>query len=128
MSARDIEYFFSQLDELLSAKVQPHFFKEHKKFRSILEVIDVIGHKPERINRNSENDDFFSSLRSNNKAYDNLIQQRNVVTTVIEEVVKFQHGGLNTSVDTMTEVISGYKTSYDDVKNLRLSLNDIQVK
>jgi len=127
MTDRDIEYFFSQLDELLSAKVQTHFFKESKKFRSILDVIDVIGHKPERISRSYENEDFFTSLRSNNKAYDNLIQQKNIVCTVIEEVVKFQHGGLNTSVDTMTEVITGYKTSFNDVKSLRLSLTDIQV-
>ena len=45
---------------------------------------------------------------------------------VIEDVVKFQHGGLNNSVDTMSEVVREYTRGRDDIQGLRKSLFETQ--
>ena len=45
---------------------------------------------------------------------------------VIEDVVKFQHGGLNNSVDTMSEVVREYTRGRDDILGLRKSLAETQ--
>jgi hypothetical protein len=49
-----------------------------------------------------------------------------MVEEVIEEVVKFQHGGLNNSVDTMSEVVKEYSRGRDDIQGLRKSLVETQ--
>lgn len=45
---------------------------------------------------------------------------------VIEEVVKFQHGGLNNSLDTMTDVVKEYTRGRDEIQLLRKSLSETQ--
>jgi hypothetical protein len=59
-------------------------------------------------------------------AYSRLLNQRKMVEEVIEEVVKFQHGGLNNSVDTMSEVVKEYSRGRDDIQGLRKSLVETQ--
>jgi len=46
--------------------------------------------------------------QANNPSYAKLLMQRDLVHETIEEVVKFQHGALNNSVDTMGDVLAGY--------------------
>lgn len=55
-----------------------------------------------------------------------LDQQLQLVNKVIEEVVAFQHGGLNNSLDTMSEVVKEYNRSKDEIKTLRKSLVETQ--
>lgn len=45
---------------------------------------------------------------------------------VIEDVVKFQHGGLNNSVETMSEVVREYSRGREDIQGLRRSLFETQ--
>lgn len=54
------------------------------------------------------------------------MSQRKLVEQVIEEVVSFQHGGLNNSVDTMSDVVKEYTRGRDDIRGLRKSLNETQ--
>lgn len=49
-----------------------------------------------------------------------------MVEEVIEDVVKFQHGGLNNSVDTMSDVMKEYTLGRSDIQGLRKSLNETQ--
>ena len=42
--------------------------------------------------------------QSHNPAYNELLYLRGMVNEIIEEVVTFENGGLNTSVDAMVEV------------------------
>lgn len=55
-----------------------------------------------------------------------MLNQRKIVEEVIEDVVKFQHGGLNHSVDTMSEVVREYTRGRDDIQGLRKSLFETQ--
>jgi hypothetical protein len=43
-------------------------------------------------------------MKSHNPAYNELLFLREMVTQVIEDVVTFENGGLNTSLDAMVEV------------------------
>ena len=65
-------------------------------------------------------------LKDRNPAYSKLLNQRKIVEEVIEDVVKFQHGGLNNSVDTMSEVVREYTRGRDDIQGLRKSLAETQ--
>ena len=49
-----------------------------------------------------------------------------MVKDIIEEVVSFQHGGLNNSVDTMSEVVKSYNQGREDIRMLRTSLDETQ--
>lgn len=40
--------------------------------------------------------------------------------------MKFQHGGLNNSVDTMSEVVREYTRGREDIQGLRKSLSETQ--
>ncbi len=59
-------------------------------------------------------------------AYQNLLDLKSLVQKIIEEVVTFQHGGLNNSVDAMTEVVRAYTAGRDDIGVLRKSLEETQ--
>jgi hypothetical protein len=48
------------------------------------------------------------------------------VKKIIEDIVSFQHGGLNNSLDTMSEVIKEYNKSRDEIQTLRKSLAETQ--
>ncbi len=65
-------------------------------------------------------------IQANNPAYSRLLDQRKMVEEVIEEVVTFQHGGLNNSVDTMSDVVKEYMHGRADIQGLRKSLNETQ--
>lgn len=54
------------------------------------------------------------------------MNQRKTVEKVIEDVVKFQHGGLNNSVETMSEVVREYSRGREDIQGLRRSLFETQ--
>lgn len=45
---------------------------------------------------------------------------------MIEEVVTFQHGGLNNSLDTMTDVVREYSKGQEEIQLLRNSLHETQ--
>ena len=122
----EFEILFDGLNDKLETYVDPQFFKEPRRFKSILEVIDVVGQKPLRTRRGQNDEDFLASLRESSPAYARLVKEQKVVTEVIEEVVKFQHGGLNKPVDAMGEVISSYKKSQEGISSLRQSLLDIR--
>lgn len=48
------------------------------------------------------------------------------VNDVVEEVVTFQHGGLNNSLDTMSEVVKEYSRGQEEIKSLRNALCETQ--
>lgn len=48
------------------------------------------------------------------------------MNNVIEEVVTFQHGGLNHSVDTMGDVVKEYTKGRSDIQTLRKALAETQ--
>ena len=54
-----------------------------------------------------------------NPAHMQLIHQLDTVNHVIEEVVSFQHGGLNNSLDTMIEVAKEYSRGRQVIQFLR---------
>lgn len=68
----------------------------------------------------SNHADLLSALRQN----DDLRRQCASVLKVIEQVVQFQHGGLNNSVDIMGEVLRSYSANRDEVRQLRSSLKE----
>ena len=45
--------------------------------------------------------------QNQNPAYNKLLYQREMVNEIIEDVVTFENGGLNNSVDALTEVSQG---------------------
>lgn len=55
-----------------------------------------------------------------------LIQSLQFVNETIEKVVRLQDGGLNNSLDTMTDVVREYSKGQDEIQNLRKSLNETQ--
>jgi hypothetical protein len=94
----------------------------------------------DQINRSSEIDTAFKVTASHyNKIlfcilliiiqggnFSKLFNHLELVNNVIEEVVTFQHGGLNNSLDTMTEVVREYTKGQEEIQNLRKSLNETQ--
>ncbi len=55
-----------------------------------------------------------------------LQQKLELVNRVIEEVVTFQHGGLNNSLDTMSEVVKEYSRGQEEIRSLRQALSETQ--
>lgn len=125
MSQEEIEresaQLFRRLDDRLKANVDEPFFQEPKHFRSIVEILNVIDAKAQS-SGGSSNLSILSSLKEQNPVYSILLEQRNVVNGVIEEVVKFEHSGLNYTMETMTEVVKEYNRGREDVRGLRKSL------
>ena len=74
------------------------------------------------LSRGANDVDLLSALDSNN----DLLKQCHLVLSVIQQVVSFQHGGLNNSVDTMSEVLRSYNKNREDIKTLRNSLYEVQ--
>jgi hypothetical protein len=86
--------------------------------------LGVVGEKIDTLKGKGE--DLLSALKDHNRAYSDLLFQRQVVNEVIEDVVTFQNGGLNTSVDTMTEVVNESNRARDDIRVLRTSSQEIR--
>lgn len=55
-----------------------------------------------------------------------LLNNLELVNNVIEEVVTFQHGGLNNSLDTMTDVVREYSKGQEEIQMLRNALHETQ--
>jgi hypothetical protein len=121
---RNSDALFQKLDHSLGLEIDPHYFSEPHDFRSLIEVLSVLDKKADKIGDKDE--DLLVALKEENPAYNKLLAQRQIVADVIEEVVKFQHGGLNNTVEIMTNVVNEYNSGKDDVRNLRQSLAETQ--
>ena len=113
---------FQGLDKSLQDAVDEHYFKEPREFRSLLEVLAVLGGKAEA----TMGANLLEVMKEENPAYSKLLLQQKIVCEVIEQVVMFQHGGLNNTVETMTDVLKEYNRGRDDVRDLRRSLAETQ--
>lgn len=118
---RESRQLFSSLDNGLKDNIDPQYFQEPKQFRSIVEILNVVDAKSS-LSGGSSNRSVLSTLKEDNPAYTALLEQRQIVNSVIEEVVKFEHGGLNFTMETMTEVVKEYNRGREDVRGLRRSL------
>lgn len=69
-----------------------------------------------------KNETMTDALRKINPHFTRLLNQKKIVDDIIEDVVKFQHGGLNNSVDTLTDAIKEYSNGRQEIRYLRSSL------
>jgi len=122
---RESERLFRSLDLELYEYVDEQYFKEPREFRSLIQVLEVLGAKVEQMS-DLKGDELLAELKDANPAYSRLLEQRERVANVIESVVKFQHGGLNNTVETMTDVVKEYNRGREDVRGLRRSLEETQ--
>ena len=123
----EVTSFFDKLEADLERRVPSHYFDRPRRFRSLLEVIDVLGSKIESNGPDEVDEkDSVLSLQKQNPAYNRLLEQRDFILTSIEEIVKFQHGSLNHCVETMGDVLGAYTKSKDDVGELRQSIGKIK--
>ena len=113
---------FQGLDQSLKDAIDDHYFSEPREFRPLLEVLAVLGGKSDAM----DGDNLLAMMKEANPAYSKLLLQQKIVCEVIEQVVMFQHGGLNNTVETMTDVLKEYNRGRDDVRNLRRSLAETQ--
>ena len=123
MIEKESHELFRELDKGLSDSISPQFFMEPKSFRSIVEILNVIDAKAS-LSGGSSNRTVLGSLKEDNPAYNALLEQRRIANDVIEMVVKFEHGGLNYTMETMTEVVKEYNRGREDVRSLRKSLSE----
>ncbi len=126
---REAFELFTQLDDRLGKGIEGQYFFEPKEFRSLIVVLEVLGNKIEELEGGSgghDDSDLVASLREKNPLYNRLLEQRKLCHEVIEGVVTFQHGGLNNSIDTMSDVILEYNKGREDIKVLKESLSEIK--
>ena len=127
---REAFELFTQLDDRLGQGIEGQYFFEPKEFRSLIVVLEVLGNKIEEleggVGGGNGDDDLVASLREKNPMYNRLLEQRKLCHEVIEGVVTFQHGGLNNSIDTMSDVILEYNKGREDIKVLKESLSEIK--
>eukprot|EP00596_Hydrurales_sp_CCMP1899_P011055 CAMPEP_0119048832 /NCGR_PEP_ID=MMETSP1177-20130426/61332_1 /TAXON_ID=2985 /ORGANISM="Ochromonas sp, Strain CCMP1899" /LENGTH=134 /DNA_ID=CAMNT_0007025265 /DNA_START=114 /DNA_END=514 /DNA_ORIENTATION=- len=123
-NSNDAETLFKRLDIQLFETLEEQYFLQPREFKSLVEVLGVVGEKIDTLKGNGE--DLLSALKDHNRAYSDLLLQRQLVNEVIEDVVTFQNGGLNTSVDTMTEVVNESIRARDDIRVLRTSSLEIR--
>ena len=113
---------FEELDNLILSefardKDYADFLKDPTDFRSLNHVIDLL--------RDAGNHDQFERRSfDKNPIYMDLLEKREITNTVIERVVKFQHGGLNLTVETMGDIVKAYTKGKDEIGTLRRSLNE----
>ena len=79
----------------------------------------------QNIQHEMDGDDLHFAIKDS-AAYKNLIDLQEKVNEIVNDVVKFEHGGLNNSVDTMTEVVKSYYHGREDIRVLRKSLAETQ--
>jgi hypothetical protein len=121
MSLDNDSSLFKGLDQSLKDAIEEHYFNEPREFRTLIEVLTVLGKAD-----TSGRADMLSVLKDENPAYSKLLFQQKIVYEVIEQVVMFQHGGLNSTVETMTDVLKEYNRGRKDVRDLRSSLAETQ--
>jgi hypothetical protein len=125
--SKEVTNFFDKLESELEQEVPAHYYDRPRRFRSLLEVIDVLGSKIENTGSDEVDEkDSVLSLQKQNPAYNRLLEQRDFISTSIEDIVKFQHGSLNHCVETMGDVLGSYTKSKEDVGVLRESIGEIK--
>ena len=120
----DATALFQRLDLNLKNSIKEEFFSDPRDFRTLVEVLTVLDKKADQMDAKGE--ELLAVLKDGNTAYSALLHQRKVVADTIEEVVRFQQGGLNNTVDIMTNVVKEYSQGRDDVRGLRQSLAETQ--
>ena len=127
-SSGSADQLYKKIDRELSETVEEQYFLPPREFKSLVEVLAVVGERidqfVEETSRGGDENSLVNALKDQNPAYNNLLYQKEVIDGAIEDVVKFQNGGLNASLETMTEVIKEYNKSKDDVRTLRTSLKE----
>eukprot|EP01038_Epipyxis_sp_PR26KG_P015066 gene15066-20273_t len=124
----EADELFGRLEKCLQDEIDDQYFNEPREFKSLVEVLDVLGEKVDQINDKGKGgtNDLLTALQDRNVSYSRLLTQAHTVNSVIEDVVTFQHGGLNNSVDTMSDVIREYNRGRADIKELRSSLMETE--
>eukprot|EP01031_Cornospumella_fuschlensis_P046350 gene46350-56755_t len=123
----EADELFRRLDEELSHYVEGQYFQEPREFRSLIQVLQVLNEGIEKMNRGElSSKDVQSALQEQNSGQVRLHEQLEVVNKVIESVVTFQHGGLNHSVDTLSEVVKEFTKGRSEIQHLRNSLIETQ--
>ena len=97
------------------------YMKEGREFGALHQVVIML-----REIQNTQRDLSEDLNFTKTPEFQNLLQLRAMVKDIIEEVVSFQHGGLNNSVDTMSEVVKSYNQGREDIRMLRTSLDETQ--
>lgn len=113
---------FQELDNLIQTEFERdkdycEFLKDPKDFHSLNHVVDLL-----KTARN--HDQFERRTFDKNPIYIDLLEKRNTVKNVIEKVVKYQHGGLNLTVETMGDIVKAYVKGRDEITTLRTSLRE----
>lgn len=122
---REAEELFASLDAKLFSEFGQdsdlrEYFKEGREFGALHQVVIMLREIQNNYRGSRTGEISFDGTPE----YQNLVQLREFVNGIIEEVVTFQHGGLNNSVDTMTEVVKSYNAGRNDIKVLRTSLDE----
>lgn len=90
--------------------------------RYLIEVLAIVNQLVDQ--KRDYSTDLQYILKTANPAYLRLVNQLEIVNKVIEEVVTFQHGGLNNSLDTMRDVVKEYTEGRTEIKKLQSSLKE----
>ena len=117
--------FFNQQENTLQLDVDEVFFEDPKNFKYLKCLIEVLGSNSAYMEDGESMS--LQTLKEKNSAVRGLFQQRKSVSEVVEEVVKFQHGALNNSVETMGNVVSEYTRCRSDIGAMRKSIEDIRI-
>lgn len=120
---------FKRLNDELYSHIDQQYFQEPRDFKSLVEVLNVLESRVDQIiyqNRVAATDgDGTASYEAGNSLND-LQKQLEIVKRVIEDVVTFQQGGMNNSLDTMREVVKEYCRGREEIQRLRKSLAETQ--
>lgn len=107
-----------QLGEEFSDEESKLFFTDTNSFSPLHQVVMMLREVKTR-----QTGDLYSAF-TKNAEYQKLHQRKALVDGVIEEVATFQNGGLNTTIEAMTDVIKTYTKGREDIRELRSSLDE----
>ncbi len=114
------------------SEIPPDYFKDPREFRYVLQQLEPHETYYSFQNRSLIkvlevlNDRVGTSIDHSAIDVSYLQQKLELVNRVIEEVVTFQHGGLNNSLDTMSEVVKEYSRGQEEIRSLRQALSETQ--
>eukprot|EP01033_Poteriospumella_lacustris_P004897 gene4897-3505_t len=126
----DPSQLFKGLNDELYSQIDQQYFQEPRDFKSLVEVLNVLESRVDQIiyqNRVAavNGEASTSGYEAGNSLVD-LQKQLEIVKRVIEDVVTFQQGGMNNSLDTMREVVKEYCRGREEIQRLRKSLAETQ--
>jgi hypothetical protein len=98
------------------------YFEDPRDFRSLHQVVNILR-DVQMDNEIAVGDDLTMAFHENS-TYVALQDKLQRVSGIIEDVVTFQHGGLNNSVDTMSEVMQSYSKGREEIHKLKESIRD----